>query len=179
MCDRKGLRPKVSAEISVNFRPKQFQHYWLFSAIWPKEYFWPKMTISAENWQFRPKFSFSIMLSSSGWFSRLPWTLYLIKGISTERDIFGRNSQFSTETLIFGQKCHFRPKMSLTAVITVSVKFHLFRFKIFGFGVSPKILFRSHTRITTFFKAFTKDLNQWLETCQLFSQFHVPRKCWE
>ena len=35
--------------------------------------------------------------------------------------------------------------MSLTAVITVSVKFHLFRFKIFGFGVSPKILFRSHT----------------------------------
>ena len=35
--------------------------------------------------------------------------------------------------------------MSLTAVITVSVKLHLFRFKIFGFGVSPKNLFRSHT----------------------------------
>ena len=35
VCDRKGLWPKVSAEISVNFRPKQFQHYWLVSAIRP------------------------------------------------------------------------------------------------------------------------------------------------
>ena len=59
---------------------------------------------------------------------------------------FGRNIQFSAETLIYGRNSRFQPKMSLTAVITVSVKFHLFRFKIFGFGVSPKNLFRSHTK---------------------------------
>jgi len=58
---------------------------------------------------------------------------------------FGQHIQFSAETLIFGQNSRFQPKMSLTAVITVSVKFHLFRFKIYGFGVSPKNIFRSHT----------------------------------
>ena len=60
---------------------------------------------------------------------------------------FGRNIPFSAETLIFGRNSHFGPKMSLTAVITVSVKLHLFRFKNFGFGVSPKNLFRSHTSV--------------------------------
>ena len=138
MCDRKGLRPKISAKFSVNFQPKQFQHYWLFSAIRLKGYFWPKMTILAENSLFRLKFIFSIMLCSSGSFSRVPCTLYLIKEISTKMDIFGQNSQFSTKTLIFSQKCHFWLKMYLTAVITVSVKFHLPRFKIFGFGVSSQ-----------------------------------------
>ena len=72
VCDRKGLRPKDSAEISVKLRPKHFRHYCLVSVIRPKENFRPKMAISAENCLFLPNFSSSIILSSSGWSSRVP-----------------------------------------------------------------------------------------------------------
>ena len=34
----------------------------------------------------------------------------------------------------------------VTAIISVSVKFHLHGGRIFGFGVSPKNVFRSHTK---------------------------------
>ena len=60
VCDRKGFRPKDSAEILVNFRPKHFWHYWLVLVIKPYWDFRPKIAILTENWLLHPKVSSSI-----------------------------------------------------------------------------------------------------------------------
>ena len=57
----------------------------------------------------------------------------------------GRNRLISAENGCYGQKQPFRPKIIVTAVITVSAEFRHFIPNCFGIGVSAKILFRSHT----------------------------------
>ena len=68
----------------------------------------PKMAVSAETWLFRQKFSSFCKLSSSGWFSRVPWTLYLIKELVPKET-------FSAKTVNFRPKQPFSAENSLTA----------------------------------------------------------------
>ena len=113
VCDRNGLRPKFRRNYGRNS----------FGII---ACFRPKMTVSAENWLFRPKFSFFIMLSSSGWFSRVPWTLYLIKefGQISQQAIFGRKFSYGRNfgfgrisafsTYFFQLRCFGKKSLSVT-----------------------------------------------------------------
>ena len=124
MCDRKGLRPKDSAEISAKLRPKQFRHYCLFSAIRPKGYFWPKNGCIGHSLVFSS--CLAHQAGSAEYHEPYIWLKNLAKSVN-----FWPKQPFSAEKAIFGRK--------------FSWHFGIFHLLFFGYGVSAKNLFRSHT----------------------------------
>ena len=55
------------------------------------------------------------------------------------------NSLNSAENASYGRKYIFRPKFFLRPKLSVTAEFRYFKSHSYGFGVSAKILFRSHT----------------------------------